>query len=66
MKHMFKLVDGPIDWYFCDSEDALNWLEWRHRSITSNKLLRMLPKERKKVLKGRAIGDVIADTKIFE
>ena len=61
MKVLFKLRDGPLDYYFCDSEHALDWLEWRHRSVAINKLLRMLPIERERVLKGRAIEEVIEE-----
>ena len=66
MKSLFKLRDGPLDYYFCDSEHALDWLEWRHRSVAINKLLRMLPIERERVLKGRAIEEVIAEYLTFE
>jgi hypothetical protein len=59
MKDMFKLRDGPVDWYFCDSEHALNWLEWRHRSVRANKVLRMLPRERETELQGQTIEDFL-------
>ena len=59
MKDMFKLRDGPVDWYFCDSEHALNWLESRHRSVRANKVLRMLPRERELELQGRTIEDYL-------
>jgi len=59
MKDMFKLRDGPVDWYFCDSEHALNWLESRHRSVRANKVLRMLPRERERELQGRTIEDYL-------
>jgi len=55
MKDMFKLRDGPLDWYFCDSEHALNWLEHRHESVRANKILRMLPRERETELQGHTI-----------
>ena len=58
MKDMFKLRDGPLDWYFCDSEHALDWLEHRH-TVKANKLLRMLPAERAKALGGRTIEEVV-------
>ena len=55
MKELFKLCDGPLDWYFCDSEHALDWLDYRHSSVEANKLLRMLPAERAKALNGQTI-----------
>jgi hypothetical protein len=58
-KDMFKLRDGPLDWYFCDSEHALDWLEHRHSSVEANKLLRMLPDERARALNGRTIAEVL-------
>ena len=62
MKDLFKLRDGPLDFYFCDSEHALDWLEYRHSSVEANKLLRMLPAERAKALGGRTIEEVIRST----
>ena len=59
MKDMFKLRDGPLDWYFCDSEHALDWLEHRHSSVEVNRLLRMLPAERAKALGGQTIEDYV-------
>jgi hypothetical protein len=59
MKQMFKLIEGPIDFYFCDSEHALDWLEWRHQSPAINKILRMLPNEREKILCGRSIREFL-------
>ena len=59
MKDLFKLRDGPLDFYFCDSEHALDWLEYRHSSVEANKLLRMLPAERAKALGGRTIEEVL-------
>ena len=44
---------------FCDSEHALDWLEYRHSSVEANKLLRMLPAERAKALGGRTIEEVL-------
>ena len=61
MKVMFKLRDGPMDWYFCDSEHALNWLEWRHRSPKANRILRMLPRERERALRGRTIEEFLME-----
>ena len=60
MQDLFKLRDGPLDWYFCDSEHALDWLEHRHSSVEANRLLRMLPDERARALNGRTIEEVTA------
>ena len=60
MKDLFKLREGPLDWYFCDSEHALDWLEHRHSSVEANRLLRMLPDERARALNGRTIEEVTA------
>ena len=60
MKELFKLRDGPLDFYFCDSEHALDWLEYRHSSVEANKLLRMLPAERATALDGRTIEEVLS------
>jgi hypothetical protein len=59
MKDMFKLREGPLDWFFCDSEHALDWLEHRHSSVEANRLLRMLPAERARALNGRTIEEAL-------
>ena len=33
---MYKLRDGPIDWFFCDSDHALDWLDIRHCSAQAS------------------------------
>ena len=63
-REMFKLRDGPIDWYFCDEAHARKWLDCRHRKETA-RLCRMLPQERQEHLQGRsmeqAISSLLAD-----
>ena len=27
---MFKIRDGPLDYYFCDEECAMFWSQYRH------------------------------------
>ena len=49
-KNMFKLRDGPIDWFFCDSDHALAWVEHRHKTVQLNRLLHLTPNERATVL----------------
>jgi len=29
-KTMYKLRDGPIDWWFCNDDHALEWIDNRH------------------------------------
>ena len=45
-KDMFKLRDGPVDWWFCNDNEALNWLECRHSNKVVNEMLHKLPCER--------------------
>lgn len=59
MKKLYKLRDGPLDWYFCNSEHALDWLEHRHRSHSINAVLRLRPKARAVVLAGRTIEQFV-------
>ena len=56
---MYKLKDGPIDYFFCSDTHALEWLDYRHRNLEINKFLRLLPLERARVLKGRTIDEFI-------
>jgi len=41
----FKVRDGPVDWYFCNTEHAEKWLNYRQQPKT-RELCRMLPLER--------------------
>ena len=43
---MYKLKDGPLDWFFCNDEHALEWLQHRHTSPDTHKLLKMPPTQR--------------------
>ena len=58
-KAMFKVRDGPIDWYFCDTIHAELWLEYRHNPKTYH-LCRMDPVERTSYLNGRSMHDEIS------
>ena len=43
---MYKLRDGLIDWFFCDSNHALDWLETRHCSLRVNQYYHKSHEER--------------------
>lgn len=58
-KEMYKLRDGPIDWWFCHDNHALEWLDHRHRTSGINAMLRRLPSERQ--LDGKSIEEWIRD-----
>ena len=49
-KHLYKLRDGPVDWWFCDDDHALEWLDARHRNCNTNAYLRKTPMERQQFL----------------
>ena len=40
VKDIFKLTDGPVDFYFCDEECAVAWTQHRHKPHL-HKLLRL-------------------------
>lgn len=56
---LFKLRDGPTDWFFCDTFHAELWLEYRHAPETYQ-LCRMLPRERRARLGGRTMSAEIS------
>lgn len=58
-KHLYKLRDGPIDWWFCDDEHALEWLENRHKNPVINAMLRLNPIDRN--LDGKTIDEWLRD-----
>ena len=45
-KRFYKLRDGPIDWFFCNEECALQWLDYRFSCPAVNQLLRCTPGQR--------------------
>lgn len=45
-----KVRDGPIDWWFCNSECCLNWGEWR-LDEELRPLLKLLPGDRREAAK---------------
>ena len=53
-KDLFKIRDGPVDWYFCNVLHAELWLEYRHKPETY-KLCRMPADERRKYLSGSSM-----------
>ena len=58
-KELFKIRDGPVDWYFCDEMHAELWLGYRHKKET-HRLCRMLPRERRKHLAGKTMEEEIS------
>ena len=58
-KKLFKLVDGPVEHWFCDKNHAELWLEFRHKAKTYH-LCRMLPQERAAALAGRTMEQQIS------
>jgi len=56
---LFKLRDGPIDYYFCDETHAELWLEFRHTEAMYT-LCKMLPRERRARLGARQMSDEIS------
>jgi hypothetical protein len=46
-KGSFKLRDGPIDWWFCDSVCCQAWISVRHIDRELNAFLRLAPHERR-------------------
>ena len=58
-KHMFKVRQGPVDWFFCDDEHASLWFEYRYKPETYA-LCKMLPEEREIHLQGRSMSEEIS------
>ena len=58
-KIMFKLRDGPIDWWFCNDEHAEEWVEHRHKTPAINAMLRTVPALRD--LGGKTIDEWVRD-----
>ena len=58
-KDMFKLRDGPIDWWFCSDDHALEWLDYRHKTPSINDMLRQEPSQRN--LRGKSIDQWVSD-----
>lgn len=56
---MYKLRDGPVDWWFCNDEHALEWLDNRHKTYSINEMLRIEPRERD--LNGKTIDQWVRD-----
>ena len=58
-KDLYKLRDGPIDWWFCNDEHALDWLDNRHKTPAINDMLRKEPSKRQ--LGGKSIEQWVSD-----
>ena len=56
---MFKLRDGPLDWWFCNDDHALEWLDYRHRTPAIHNMLKMPPMYRD--LGGKTIDAWVRD-----
>lgn len=49
-RSMYKIRDGPVDWWFCNDEHALEWLSWRHRNPVMHAALKTGPRQRRALL----------------
>ena len=58
-KHMYKLRDGPMDWWFCSDDHALEWLDYRHVTPVIYAMLKKPPCQRD--LGGKSIEDWVRD-----
>lgn len=58
-KDLYKLRDGPIDWWFCNDDHALEWLDYRHKTPGINDMLRKVPAQRQ--LSGKTIEQWVSD-----
>jgi len=56
-KAFYKLRDGPVDWYFCNDDHALEWLDHRHKNSAINAVLKLRPGPRQRVLQGMTIAE---------
>ncbi len=61
-RSMYKVRDGPIDWWFCNDDHALEWLHWRHRNPVMYHTLKTGPKERRRLLGDRSIDEYARDS----
>ena len=57
-KAMYKLRDGPVDWYFCDDDHALEWLDYRHYNPVIHAMLKLPPSQRD--LNGLSISEWVS------
>ena len=56
---LFKIRDGPVDWYFCSYVHAEAWLEYRQKPET-HELCRMPRQQRLEYLNGKTMEDEIS------
>lgn len=57
-KEMFRLKDGPGDFWFCDTHCSCNWVRYRHVYGIAH-VLRMATKERKEYLADTTIEEYV-------
>jgi len=61
-KDLFKVRDGPIDWYFCDAHHYEEWL--KHRMCWPvSEVLKMTPPERRERLGGVTTAQYVSELK---
>lgn len=60
-RELFKLVNGPVNHYFCNDDHAIQWCDARHSCIAVNAMLRLQPEERMAILAGRPIEQWVAE-----
>ena len=58
---MFKLIHGPVSFYFCNDDHALEWLDYRHSCPVISNVLKMNPSERTKILGDSTIDEWVAE-----
>jgi hypothetical protein len=59
-KNMFKLRNGPIDYYFCDADCSELFVRYRH-VIGIAHILKMSAENRDKYLGGKTLMDYISN-----
>lgn len=52
---MYKLRDGPIDWWFCNCDHALDFVYYRHSTPSVHRMLKLTPADRAHVLAGMTV-----------
>ena len=60
-KQSFKLLQGPVTWWFCCDDHALEWLDHRHATPSINAFFHKTPAERAVILGEKSVDEYIAD-----
>ena len=60
-RELFKLVNGPVNHYFCNDDHAIQWCDARHSCIAVNAMLRLQPAERTAILAGKPMEQWVAE-----